>query len=266
MKYLFLTSFLFSFSLMSSESDLPKCPKKFNNLWHNCQGTYIASDGAVYKGEFFHAMMNGEGTKEIDGVFYEGTFLNWRFDGIGTYRYANGAVYTGEFLRGFMHGKGLIKYQDNTGSYEGDFVVSQKFGQGRYEWPDSSFYEGSFKFDKKDGQGSYVFANGAEYTGSWENDQQSGFGKETSASFTYEGQWNLGKMWGNGTYTSNDGSYYQGQFLNGYLHGKGTCYSPGNEIGPCEFKDGKNISKSNSFFGNFLGNLIKQAIIGEIIN
>ena len=85
MKYLFLTSLLFSFSLMSYESDLPKCPKKHSNLWHNCQGTYIASDGAVYKGEFFHAMMNGEGTKEIDGVFYEGTFSNWRFDGKGQF-------------------------------------------------------------------------------------------------------------------------------------------------------------------------------------
>jgi hypothetical protein len=266
MKYIFLTSILFSVSLMSSDSDLQKCPKKYSGQWHNCQGTYVDSEGGVFKGEFFNGMMNRFGTYKKNGDFYEGTFRNWKFDGKGTYRFAAGTLYTGDFLRGFMHGKALIKYQDNTGSYEGDFVVSQKFGQGRYEWPDGSFYEGSFKFDKKDGQGSYVFANGAEYTGSWENDQQSGFGKETSASFTYEGQWNLGKMWGNGTYTASDGSYYQGQFLAGYLHGKGTCYSPGNEIGPCEFKDGKNISKSNSFFGNFLGNLIKQAIIGEIIN
>ena len=129
-----------------------------------------------------------------------------------------------------------------------------------------SYYEGSFKFDKKDGQGKYVWADGSNYNGQWVGNNMSGFGRYVSSTYTYEGTYNIDKMWGNGIYTANDGSYYQGQFLNGYLHGQGTCYSPGKNAGPCVFKDGKNVTEGKSFIGNFLGNIIKSAIIGEILN
>ena len=77
---------------------------------------------------------------------------------------------------------------------------------------------------------------------------------------------NLDKLWGYGTYTYQDGSYFEGQFLNGYLHGQGTCYIPGQKVQPCEFKDGKNITKGNSPGAKILGNLIKRAIIGAILD
>ena len=93
MKYLVVISILFSFSLMAYGSNLPKCPKKFDNTWDACQGTYVASDKSKYIGEFFNSMMNGYGKKIMaGGDVYEGYFKNWSYDGEGTYTYNSGAV------------------------------------------------------------------------------------------------------------------------------------------------------------------------------
>ena len=177
MKHLVVISILFSFSLMAYESKLPKCPKKFDNTWEACKGTYVASDKGKYIGEFYNAMMNGYGRYEKEGNVYEGYFKNWKFDGEGTYTYASGALYKGEFLRGYIHGKGKMIFDDKESFYEGDWVLAQKHGHGKYVWANGSVYEGDYKFDNMDGTGKYVWPDGSVYEGDYKFDNMDGTGK-----------------------------------------------------------------------------------------
>ena len=92
-----------SFRVIGYESQLPYCTGNYSGEWNFCQGEYKTSDGSVYKGEFRKGMLNGIGTWEKDGDFYEGDFVNWARHGKGIYQFSSGAIYVGDLERGFFH-------------------------------------------------------------------------------------------------------------------------------------------------------------------
>ena len=66
------------------------------------------------------------------------------------------------------NGFGKWVYTDKT-TYEGEWVQTQKHGQGTETWPNGYIYKGEFKNSAWSGQGKLTFPNGATYEGEWEN-------------------------------------------------------------------------------------------------
>jgi len=85
-------------------------------------------------------------------------------------------------------------YTDKT-TYEGNWVGTQKHGQGVEIWPNGYIYKGEFKNSEWSGHGILTFPNGA----------------------TYEGEWANGFMNGEGTFTWSDGKEKTGIWKNGEL-------------------------------------------------
>tara|TARA_B100000214_G_C23574270_1_gene448774 strand:+ start:125 stop:577 length:453 start_codon:yes stop_codon:yes gene_type:complete len=90
----------------SSISALPDCPSNPNEYFNNCYGTWTASDGYRYVGEWVDDKQHGEGTAYYPngdtfvGEFAYGKRIN------GTYTHTSGDSYTGETKDGEMHGYG----------------------------------------------------------------------------------------------------------------------------------------------------------------
>jgi hypothetical protein len=75
---------------------------------------YKYKNGDLYYGDWKDGMMHGRGTLvvAINGVIYEGFFVQNEFNGKGVYIYNNGNVYKGEFVNGYRHGKGKMDFAD----------------------------------------------------------------------------------------------------------------------------------------------------------
>jgi hypothetical protein len=127
-----------------------------NGLKHG-EGTFLGFDGEEYTGHFFDDKANGFGIekypcKNADGSpngkfqYYEGNFLNDRFDGKGKFTGCNGQVYIG------------------------DFKNHKKNGFGKQNYLNGSIYEGEWKDDKKHGIGKLTEGDTIIHQGRWEND------------------------------------------------------------------------------------------------
>ncbi len=62
---------------------------------------------------------------------------------------------------------------------EGNWVGTQKHGQGTEIWPNGYIYKGEFKNSEWSGQGILTFPNGATYKGEWTNGFMNGEGTFT---------------------------------------------------------------------------------------
>jgi len=92
------------------------------------------------------------------------------------------------------NGFGKWTYTDNT-TYEGEWVETQKHGQGVETWPNGYIYKGEFKNSAWSGQGILIFPDGATYEGEWANGFMNGEGKFTwSDGKEKEGTWKNGKL------------------------------------------------------------------------
>ena len=90
------------------------------------------------------------------------------------------------------NGFGKWVYTDKT-TYEGEWVQTQKHGQGTETWPNGYIYKGEFKNSVWSGQGTLTFPNGATYQRKGENGFMNGEGK-----FTWpDGKEKIG-IWKNG--------------------------------------------------------------------
>ena len=90
-----LTVMALLFSASASVA-LPNCPFDQDKRYHNCFGTYTASNGIKYVGEFKDDQYHGQGTYTgIDGSQYIGEFKYDKFEGLGKFTYANGSVKEG---------------------------------------------------------------------------------------------------------------------------------------------------------------------------
>lgn len=114
------------------------CPGEKRNLatWKNCNGSYKAIDGHTYSGDFdLNGQYTGFGKLNNKGMIYEGEFLKNKFHGKGKQILPNDdgsvkGIYEGEFFMGSWHGKGILRSQDGTFIYDGEFQNYEMTGYG----------------------------------------------------------------------------------------------------------------------------------------
>jgi hypothetical protein len=145
-------------------------------------GVLIYRDGSVYTGSFC-----GNAREGVNGVMnfskgfhlrYSGSWVGDKFGGVGELEYSNGDFYSGNFFNGERSGKGKMGYKDcGWKSYDGDFYLGLKHGEGVEVYCNEENYSGEFRSNKKDGSGVYTFANGDVYSGNFENEMKCGDGK-----------------------------------------------------------------------------------------
>lgn len=76
-----------------------------------------------------------------------------RPNGIGRLELENGDFYEGEFLNGKFDGKGRLVQAEGK-MYEGEWKENKREGKGKEVWPDGKLYKGKFQNDMKNGYGN----------------------------------------------------------------------------------------------------------------
>ena len=125
------------------QSKLPACQGSEVSRWSNCFGSWTASNGNKYVGEFKDGNFNGQGT------FYY--LADDQFKGF---------KHVGEYKDNQRHGQGTSTYP-NGNKYVGEYKDDVKNGQGTFTWADGGRYVGEFKDGNRNGQGIYYSANGS---------------------------------------------------------------------------------------------------------
>lgn len=106
-----------------------------------------------------------------------------------------GSYYEGEFLDGKFEGKGKYYFADSGKVYEGEFRDNSMNGVGVMVWPDQSRYEGEFQNGKMHGRGIKQLSNGNRYVGQFNNDQYDGSAiwYDAANQTKRQGEWSNGK-------------------------------------------------------------------------
>ena len=69
----------------------------------------------------FEGNTHDQGRFEFDGGYYDGDFIDGKFQGVGKYYFADtGKMYEGDFVDNNMEGKGIMSWPDGN-KYEGEF-------------------------------------------------------------------------------------------------------------------------------------------------
>jgi len=190
------------------QSNLPACQGTDVNRWSNCFGSWTASNGNKYVGEFKDGKLNGQGTYTFaDGRKYVGEFKDGNYNGQGTHTFPDGGKYVGEFKDGKFNGQGTLTFP-NGEKYLGEFKDGKYNGQGTLTFPDGEKYVGEYRDDKRNGQGTLTFPDGGKYVGEFKD----------------------GKLNGQGTYTFADGEKWVGAWKDDKFNGQGIIYSANGNI------------------------------------
>jgi hypothetical protein len=125
-----------------------------NGVKHG-NGTFIGFDGEEYNGKFFNDKSNGFGIekypcKNEDGMlngkfqYYEGNFLNDKYDGKGKFTDCIGQVYIGDFKNHRRNGFGKQNYLSGR-IYEGEWNENRRHGLGKLIEGDTIIYDGEWE-------------------------------------------------------------------------------------------------------------------------
>jgi hypothetical protein len=153
-------------------------------LWGQCvsgncksgNGTFIASGGAKYVGQFKNGKLHGHGIyTNAGGVTYVGQFTNDELTGTGTYTWPTGEKYVGTLLGGKLHGRGAFTFSDGK-KYAGQFSYGDISGSGVMTWVDGRKYVGRFKKGEFYGQGTFTWPTGEKYVGNFIRNLRDGKG------------------------------------------------------------------------------------------
>ena len=178
---LLITSLFFSVFALTAygQSLLPACKNTDVSTWTNCFGSWNASNGNKYVGEWKNGNFHGQGTYIFsDGNKYIGEFKDNKFDGQGIYYYlANtsfkGDKYVGSFKDGLRNGQGTYYYLANDAfigdKYSGNFKDDLATGLGTTTKADGSKYVGEFKEWLWHGKGIFTSKEGDVKEGIWDN-------------------------------------------------------------------------------------------------
>ena len=119
------------------------------------------------------------------------------------------------------HGKGcLFTQNDNeTYSYDGDWVKHDRQGFGTFIWSSGDTYTGNWNekgnFHGKEGN-HFVWVDKREYKGGYVNGMKHGHGVFTwPKGQKYEGPWEDGKQHGTGMYTNLKGVVKEVEYVKG---------------------------------------------------
>jgi hypothetical protein len=122
--------------------------EKTGCVYGNCEngkGTYVYANGFTYEGSFLHGVREGRGMlKGSDGSWYDGMWVNDKFQGQGTYMWPNGAKYIGAWDNGIQNGYGIYFY-NNGDKYTGYFKDNLFEGKGQYTWVDGTSQDGIYE-------------------------------------------------------------------------------------------------------------------------
>ena len=141
MKLIRLSLLVFAFVLSGTafgQSNLPACKGSDTNRWSNCFGSWTASSGDKYVGEWKDGKYNGQ----------------------GTYTFANGDKYVGEWKDDKRNGQGTITFADGK-KYVGEYKDDMPNGQGTGTFANGEKYLGEFKDGNSHGQGITYSVNGS---------------------------------------------------------------------------------------------------------
>jgi hypothetical protein len=139
MKAFYTLIFVLMAGTAYGQSNLPACQGSDATRWNNCFGSWTASNGNKYVGEWKDGKQNGQGTyyyladDQFKGFKYVGEYKDNKRHGQGTFTYPNGDKYVGE-------------YKDN-----------KRHGQGTYTFANGDKYVGEFKDDNRNGQRHLLF-------------------------------------------------------------------------------------------------------------
>eukprot|EP01006_Ploeotia_vitrea_P023348 TRINITY_DN55791_c0_g1_i1.p1 TRINITY_DN55791_c0_g1~~TRINITY_DN55791_c0_g1_i1.p1 ORF type:complete len:705 (+),score=29.97 TRINITY_DN55791_c0_g1_i1:35-2149(+) len=185
-------------------------------------GVHNDGHGGTYKGRWMNNRMCGNGRLHFrDGSVYDGEFADNILHGNGKFSYFNGDTYEGEWREGMQWGRGLLEFAESSDFYDGEWVMDNKEGYGRYVSADFT-YVGEWKKDTMQGKGTYTYASGDCYEGEWHNNVEHGKGKHYFADGGfYEGDWAHGQRTGWGVYQHSDKESYKGEWANNCRHGSG---------------------------------------------
>ncbi len=157
-------------------------------------GKLVAAD-YTYEGTFSGAFeVTGTGTiTSSSGEVRIGTFVKGKLEGYGERRYPDGCIGVGEWKNNELNGKGYFCWLQPNGGwdwYYGDWVNTQRVGEGMYQFNNGCWYKGEFNNNWINGTGEFHWSNG-----DW-----------------YEGELVDAKAQGHGTKHFNGGNYWTGEF------------------------------------------------------
>ena len=125
-----------------------------------------------------------------------------RLSGVHKYVFPSGAIYDGNWVDGRKHGVGYQVYDNNSGTYHGEFRSDKRHGKGKFTYPDGDEYEGEFVAGKREGFGKYTYHSGGYYEGEWLAERMHGSGKSVDTrNRILVIQWRDGKPHGEGLLT-----------------------------------------------------------------
>jgi serine/threonine protein kinase len=170
-----------------------------SNLWNDCIGTRMLTDGSNYSGawkaNYPHGWGRWSGAGEFKGHSYAGNFKNGIRSGEGIYSWANGDRYDGRWENGKTNGYGTLTLA--TGVVYSGIWTDDKSEPGIFtvNYPNKEKYIGTLNDGEPSGRGTYTWPDGSLYTGSFRNGVQNGFGiqQDAAGSIQYQGLWSDGR-------------------------------------------------------------------------
>lgn len=187
------------------------------------------------------------------GSTYDGAWAEGRMTGYGTFSFC-GNIYEGNWLDSQKDGEGKLRCVSGE-VYEGHWRDNLPQGEGYLIYPDGSNYKGNFDRGMFHESGVFQWANGDSYTGTFQHDLFSGNGTLAfSDGSMYIGEFKEGRFHGNGTLTLSNGYSYKGQWKAGVRSGTGVCHFndgsmyEGEWAGDCFHGKGKKISGNGTTY------------------
>ncbi len=207
------------------------------------KGSFRMSNGDVLEGLWVKDLAKGAGRlREADGTVYEGQFSLSRPHGEGTLWRANGDVVRGHFSCGEPSGRCVIEYESGARyegpvwcgrphgvgvliaegvSYEGSFVLGEKWGEGIERFDQGSSLKCVWARNLPNAAGKLITKDGGRVQGRWVDGAPEGAVRLTLPNGNVVEQENAAHCIGEGQITTPEGNVYQGSLLGGLPHGSG---------------------------------------------
>ena len=134
----------------------------------------------------------------------------------------------------------------NGSIYEGYFINGEKYGQGKYTFPNGEYNDEKFGNDLYEGNGVYKWpAEGRKYQGQFHIGNMEGNEiRRNSDSSVYKGKYVGDVKQGEGCYNWNNGQKLVYNWLNNKMHGNWMLITDGNKY-EIIYRFGKIISSKN---------------------
>jgi hypothetical protein len=196
-----------------SDLDLLNCPGIYSpDIWSNCMGQRIFSNGGRYVGQFVSGLRHGRGSHTYsNGAEYVGNWANDKRHGQGTFVMKTvlmNVVQDGLWVNDVFQDRNEIEISarnelGQTLCIGSPHEISQMpdvsknwnacLGEIRWEYSGGGSYVGEFENGAWHGQGTFKQGPNEEYVGEWQNNQPHGQGTYTYADGTINtGQWENG--------------------------------------------------------------------------